>query len=151
MSEPDFKRTKYAKLAEVRVALRAAERAAWVNHVYEVDKLKEQVDTIYNDPDVRTHEEVDQIIQQLNQKTAKDLRAATYKANATETFSCGICLSTQKLGELRLIVPCGHGFCDKCTAKLQENITRAHAHEEKDIPGCPNCRKKIDSVLKAYV
>ena len=76
MSEPDFKRAKHAKLAEVRVTLSATERAEWIRKSTEVSDLKDQVHTINNDPDVHTTEEHDLIIKSLKQKAAEVTSAA---------------------------------------------------------------------------
>lgn len=137
--EPDFKRAKHAKLAEVRVALRAAERASWIGNIYEVKYLQEQVDAIHRDALVDTHAEVDLIIQQLNQRAANDRRKAADAANKTEAFTCCVCMDRSPLSELRLLMPCGHGFCEPC-------MRAVHVQ-----PLCPTCRKTINNVIRPYI
>lgn len=52
-----------------------------------------------------------------------------------EEQKCSICMENAKDVAL---VPCGHTFCHACATELIKN------------PGCPNCRKSIESVCKLY-
>jgi hypothetical protein len=76
---------------------------------------------------------------------------ATGEAIKTEAFTCCICFIKHPLSTLRLIVPCGHGFCVTCTSNLEANITFARRARKQDIPGCYNCRGQVTAVLKAYL
>jgi hypothetical protein len=95
--------------------------------------------------------EYDIIIDRLKQLEVESKKKATGEANKTEAFTCSICFNKQALSTLRLIVPCGHGFCDICTSNLEANIIFARRARNPDIPGCYNCRGQVTSVLKAYL
>ena len=139
MAEPDLKRAKTDKMAEVRVALRAAERAEWIGHTSEIRYLEQQTETIRREDPIDKDTELDLIIAQLNQKAARERQGAALHANSTEGFTCCICMDRSPLSKLRLLIPCGHGFCEVCMRKVHVQ------------PLCPTCRKTIDNVLRPYL
>lgn len=130
-----------------RAALRAAQRASWMrmDPEMEICKLQEQLKELNADTALETTEEYDYIINrftqlgnQSNEKAANETNKAATEANKTNKFTCGICFANQPLSDLRLIVPCGHGFCVSCTGNLQANI-------------CPNCRGPKTSVFGTFL
>jgi len=149
MAEPAPKRPRTDMMAEVRVALRAAERAEWIGHCYEIKYLKEQVESIRYEAPVSKDEELGLIIAQLEQKAARDRGAAAAEANKTGTFTCSICMETLPLERLHVNVPCGHGFCKTCIGK---SCIVKDAKDAKDAPGgCFSCRGKVASVVQTFV
>ncbi len=143
---------KLEKSAKVRAAARAVERANFMSEDAEMEifYLKNQLEELNEDTAVEA-KEYDIIIDRLKQLEVESKKKATEEANETETFTCPICFNKQALSTLRLIVPCGHGFCDTCTSNLQANIIFARRARNQDIPGCYNCRGQVTSVLKAYL
>lgn len=130
-----------------RAALRAAQRVSWMrmDPEKEICKLQEQLKELDDDTAVLTTEECDYIMNrfkqlenQSNDKAGYETNKATKDANKTEKFTCGICFAKQPLSTLRLLQPCGHGFCASCTANMQANI-------------CPNCRGPKTSVLATFL
>ena len=141
-------------------ALRAAQRVNWMkmDPEMEICKLQQQLKELGDDADLKTTEEYDCILQrflqlehQCKEKVQTEMNKAAKEANKTEGFTCAICFAKQPLSTLRLLVPCGHGFCVTCTSKLESDITRARSAQEQDIPGCFNCRGQVTSVLRAYL
>ncbi len=130
-----------------RAALRAAQRVSWMrmDPEMEICKLQEQLKELHEDTAVLTTEECDYIMNrfmqlenQSNEKAANETNKAAKDANKTEKFTCGICFAKQPLSTLRLLQPCGHGFCASCTDKIEANI-------------CPNCRGPKTSVLATFL
>jgi hypothetical protein len=108
-----MKRTKHVTRAACRAEARAAERAGWLGHSDEIDKLLAQINEIDRDPDVITDNEYKLITDRLRQREAQCKAAFAGKDNKDVVFTCIICLEKHNLSALRLHVPCGHGFCDK--------------------------------------
>ena len=111
----------------------------------EICKLQEQLNELLDDTAVQTTEECDYIMNRFmqlenysNGEAAKQTNQAAKDANKTEKFTCGICFAKQPLSTLRVLQPCGHGFCASCTDKIEANI-------------CPNCRGPKTSVLATFL
>ncbi len=153
MAEPAPKRPKTDVMAEVRVALRAAERAEWIGHIYEIKYLKEQAESIRYESPADKDTELDLIIAQLNQKAARDSQKAAHNTNKFETFTCCICMDRLPLGHLHVNVPCGHGFCKACIAKSAKTFVwhGAHAAPPASTSNCYSCRTEVVSVLQTFV
>jgi hypothetical protein len=145
MAEPAPKRAKGDITAQVKRALRAAQRAEWIGNIYEIEFLKKQSEEIARLPTVDSDEELLAIIQQLEQKAARDRQKAAASANKTEVFTCCICMDKRPLDHLRVNVPCGHGFCKACIDAAW------HAHGAPAKPECFTCRTEVASVLQTYV
>ena len=146
MAEPAPKRPRTDMMAEVRAALRAAERAEWIGNIYEIKYLREQAENIRYEAHVNKDAELGLLIAQLEQKAARDRGAAEAEANKTGTFTCSICMDTLSLDRLHVNVPCGHGFCKTCIGKS------CIAKDATDAPaGCFSCRGKVASVVQAFV
>ena len=69
---PAFKAAKADKMAEVRVALRVAERAEWIGNIYEIKYLQEQAESVrrehaYRDESAK-EAELDLIIAQVSMR-----------------------------------------------------------------------------------
>ena len=143
MSEPACKRAKHDKLAEVRVALRAADRAEWIGHLYEIKYLEQQCEAINRDNHAAQHGELDLVIAQLQQKAARDRQKAAASANKTEAFTCCVCMDRLPLAVLHVNVPCGHAFCKTCITP-----SRALAATPAE---CFSCRGTVASVLQTFV
>ena len=130
-----------------RAALRAAQRVSWmrIDPEMEICKLQEQLKELNADTALETTEEYDYIINRItqvgnqsNEKAANETNKAAKDANKTEKFTCGICFAKQPLSTLRVLQPCGHGFCASCTGNIEANI-------------CPNCRGPKTSVLATFL
>jgi hypothetical protein len=145
MAEPAPKRAKGDITAQVRAALREAERAEWIGNKCEIEFLKRQADEITRINPIGKEEELLLIIQQLEQKAARDRQKAAASANKTEVFTCCICMDKRPLDHLRVNVPCGHGFCKACIDAAW------HAHGAPAAPSCFTCRTEVASVLQTYV
>jgi rubrerythrin len=139
-----------------RAALRAAQRVSWMRMDIEMEicKLQEQLKELNEDTAVETTEEYDYIMKrfmqlenQSNEKATNETNKAAKGTNKTEAFTCGICFAKQPLSTLRVLVPCGHGFCATCISALDAN-TRAQG---QNICFCPNCRAPINSGLQAFL
>ena len=143
MAEPAPKRAKGDIQAQVQAAVREAERAEWIGHIYEIKYLKEQVEHLRCTDPVSKDHEFALITQQLKQKAARDRQKAAGTANKLGTFTCPICLDDKPLANLRLNYPCGHGFCKTCI--------ETHMCGQNPSSACPNCRKPIDSVVETFV
>ncbi len=144
MAQPPCKSPHTDKMAEVRVALRAAKRAEWIGNANEIKYLEEQPQTIRFESPVGKDAELDLIIQQLQQKAARDRQKAMHDTNKLETFTCAICMDKMPLGHLRVNVPCGHGFCKPCIDDAW------HAHGAPAATECFTYRTKVASVIKIY-
>jgi hypothetical protein len=145
MAEPAPKRAKGDITAQVKKALRAAERAEWIGNIYEIEFLKKQSEEIARFPTVDSDEELLAIIQQLEQKAARDRQKAASSANKAEAFTCSVCMDNRLLDHLRVYGPCGHAFCKACIDGAW------HAQGEVCAPECFACRTKVVSVLKPFV
>jgi hypothetical protein len=66
------------------------------------------------------------------------------EGNKDLEFACSICFDNEKIDALRIVNPCGHGFCSDCVDKHM-----AAAADADDGPVCPNCRAPITSVITA--
>ena len=144
MAEPAPKRTKGDITAQVKAALREAERAEWIGNTNEIKYLKEQAEYIRCSSPVGKEEELLLIIQQLEQKAVRDRQKAAASANKTEDFTCSICMDKRPLDHLRVNGPCGHGFCKACIDAAW------HAPAAPAAPECFTCRTKVADVLKAF-
>ncbi len=144
MAQPPCKRPHTDKMAEVRVALRAAERAEWIGNPNEIKLLEKQAETVGFENPVGKDAELDFIIQQLQQKAAKDRQKAMHDTNKLQTFTCAICIDKMPLDHLRVNEPCGHGFCKACIDDAW------HAHGAPAAPDCFTCRTKVANVMKIY-
>ena len=145
MAEPAGKRprTDAAKMADVRVALRAADRAEWIGHLYEIKYLEQQCEAINRDNHADKHGELDLVIAQLQQKAVRDRQKAAASANKAEAFTCCVCMDRLPLADLHVNVPCGHGFCKTCIAP-----SRALSGTPAE---CFSCRGNVASVLQTFV
>ena len=145
MAEPAPKRAKGDITAQVKAAVRAAERAEWIGNTCEIEFLKRQAEEIARLQPFGSDEELLLIIQQLEQKAARDRQKAAASANKTEVFTCSVCMDKRPLDHLRVNGPCGHGFCKACIDAAW------HAHGAPAAPECFVCRTKVADVLKAFV
>jgi hypothetical protein len=152
MAEPAPKRAKGDINAQVRAALRAAERAEWIGNVCEIEFLKRQADEITRIQPIGKEEELLLIIQQLEQKAARDRKLAVTKANVRNSWTCSICMERLMLTDLCVNVPCGHGFCKACITKTAKPLAYHGAHAAAPSKSeCFNCRTVVDSVVQTYV
>ena len=144
MAEPAPKRARGDMQAQVKAALRAAERAEWIGNIYEIEFLKKQAEEIGRLQPFGSDEELLLIIQQLEQKAARDRQKAAASANKTEVFTCSVCMDKRSLHHLYVNEPCGHGFCKACIDDAW------HAHGAPAAPDCFTCHTKVVSVLKPF-
>ena len=152
MAEPAPKRAKGDMTAQVKKALRAAERAEWIGNIYEIEFLKKQSEEIARLQSFGQEEELLLIIQQLEQKAARDRQKAAASANKAEAFTCHICMDRLPMAWLCVNVPCGHGFCKACITKTAKPLEYHGAHAAPPAkPECFNCRTVVASVVQTYV
>ncbi len=146
MSEPQQKRAKQEARAECRAAARAAERAEWLGQSNEINNLLAQINEIDRDPDVLTTAEYKLITDRLRQREAQYKAAFASQDDKEAKFTCIVCLDKHKLSALRLHVPCGHGFCDKCIAQGTA-VPGADGVER----ACCTCRQPVEEVIQAFL
>jgi hypothetical protein len=148
MDEPAPKRAKGDINAQVRAAVREAERAEWIGNECEIEFLKRQADEITRIQPIGKEEELLLIIQQLEQKAARDRQKAAASANKAEAFTCHICMDRLPMAWLCVNVPCGHGFCKAC---INKKIVPPGEAAPPAKPECFNCRTVVASVVQTYV
>jgi hypothetical protein len=71
--------------------------------------------------------------------------------NKGEAFTCGTCLDRNPLSALRVLVFCGHGFCEKCMAKARAAYETALAEDPGLSFTCPSCRKHVEEGVKVLL
>ena len=66
------------------------------------------------------------------------------KAKDACRFTCAVCLEEcPRASDLRILAPCGHGFCWGCVGKLcAPSVTFP--------PDCPTCRAPVTSVVTPF-
>ena len=147
----DFK-TYRTKAEGARAALRAATRANArlqpVGEDDEIETLEGQLDALDYESDLDHTEEYDIIKNRCRRLQQQCNRAASEEGNKALSFSCSVCFDNCEMAALRIITPCGHGFCFECTDGLEAAAGKRKA-EEVD-PGCPTCRGPMGAVLKMY-
>jgi hypothetical protein len=163
-SEPADRTARLDKIAAAREADRAAERVmtrlAVVSLPHnaqsdgdELALLNEQLDDIAAESDDEASEECDIIKarfiairdKQNKQAALEANKQAALETNKELTFTCAICLDDCKLMActgLRLVTPCGHGFCAAC---IEDHMCGPAPSSD-----CPTCRKPIASVVTPY-
>ena len=149
-AEPAPKRAKQQARALCRAAARAAERADWLGDRDEINKLLAQITEIDRDPDVVGPAEYELISDRLRQREQESRCFYAAEASKPEHYTCGICLEKKPLFfQLHVIVPCGHGFCEKCMAKARADYEASGANLDPEWRyKCPWCHKPVDEVVK---
>ena len=153
MSEIGNKRKASDPMAEVRAAVREAERAEWIGNTYEIKYLQGQTENIRCiSPPTKDHE-LALITQQLKTKAARDRQKAAGTANKFGIFTCAVCLDDKPLATLHINVPCGHGFCKTCIAKPVSSVPLMEVVHDgpSKTPVCYTCRCKVASTVRTYV
>ena len=80
----------------------------------------------------------------FNALATEDNDKATEKANAELNFACAICFENREMDTLRILTPCGHGFCSGCVnAHMKAVDARGRGQD------CPICRGPITKVITA--
>ena len=145
-------RTYRGKAEAARAALRGAARAqARLQAVAEEDEIKTlegQLDALDYESDLDHTDEFVIIKNRCRRLEEQCNRAASEEGNKALSFSCSVCFDNCEMAALRIITPCGHGFCFECTDGL-EAAAGKRKPEEAD-PGCPTCRGVVGAVLKTY-
>jgi hypothetical protein len=121
-----------------RAAERAINRHRTVNDSDEVELLQEQLDAIDESDDDDAAQECDLIKARFEAITKKHNAASAHTANETLTFECCMCLENCDMTELRVNIPCAHGFCSKC------------GQQPTDAPlfmPCPTCEQAVTAVI----
>jgi hypothetical protein len=130
----------------VRAAARAIARNNAVSENDEVDTLNEQLDEIDESEDDESSRECD-IIKNRFKRLAKDYNnLAASKSNRELWFTCSVCLDNRLVSVLRILAPCGHGFCSGCV----EAVMTRNADGQDPAPTCPTCRGVIASAITPY-
>ena len=149
----DFKMYR-TKADAARAALRAATRAnARLEAVTETEDdeiktLEGQLDALDYESDLDNTEEFVIIKNRCRRLQVQCNQAASEEGNKALSFSCSVCFDNCEMAALRIITPCGHGFCFECTDGLEAAKVQRKA-EEAD-PGCPTCRGPMGAVLKTH-
>ena len=147
------KRAKGDIQAQVKAAVREAERAEWIGNHYEIKYLQEQADHLRGVSPGSKDKELEIITQQLKQKATRDREKAAGKANKLGTFTCAVCLDDKPLADLHINVPCGHGFCKTCIATPVSSVPLMEVVHDgpSKTPVCYTCRCKVASTVRTYV
>ena len=146
---PDKSTTKNAARRALRAARRADGRFQAVDEDDEVDKLEEQLNDLDYESDLDTTEEYDIIKNRCRRIQVQYNGLAAVDANKELSFACAVCFDNCNITCLRIITPCGHGFCYECTDKLVAAAELLGAPNPAQAC-CPTCRGPIASVIKAY-
>jgi rubrerythrin len=125
---------------------RATERATVRTNVMsdddEIDTLYGQLDAIDDEDDDESSKECD-IIRRRFEAIAQDHNAsAAEKANVSVLFACSVCMDNKLMGDMRIVNPCGHGYCQACI--------EAHMCGNAADTTCPTCRGPITSLISPY-
>ena len=132
-----------------RRALEAAARAdlrfQFVNEDGEIDQLRDQLDDLDGEPLGNHVEEYHIIKNRCERLQAHRNQAAANEENNALTFVCAVCFETCGIGLLRINTPCGHGFCESCTAALVHGAACAG-----EPPLCPACRAPVAAVVQPF-
>jgi hypothetical protein len=125
---------------------RATERATVRTNVMsdddEIDTLYGQLDAIDDEDDDESSKECD-IIRRRFETIAQDHNArAAEKANVSVLFACSVCMDNKLMGDMRIVNPCGHGYCQACI--------EAHMCGNAAATTCPTCRGPITSLISPY-
>jgi hypothetical protein len=153
MAESGNKRKASDPMAEVRAAVREAERAEWIGNTYEIKYLQGQAENLRTNSSVLKDDELALITQQLKQKAVRERFKAAATANKLATFTCAVCLDDKPLADLHINVPCGHGFCKICIAKPVSSVPLMEVVHDgpSKTPVCYTCRCKVASTVRTYV
>jgi len=127
-----------------RAAVRAIARWNGVTDDDEVDTLKAQIAELDDESDEDSAAEYAIIQSRFEALAAEYNVKATEQANAELKFACAICFENRDMHTLRIVAPCGHGFCLECAETHMGVAAAAQAD-----PVCPNCRGPMTSVLTA--
>ena len=127
-----------------RAAQRAINRLGAVDDGDELQLLMQQLDAIDESSGDEASQECD-IIRNRFQRLAQDANAsAAHKANEALTFSCVNCLCIREVLTLRILAPCGHGFCRDCATKSVFTSDMG-----RFLP-CPSCDQNVTAVITPY-
>ena len=139
IAQADRDRKSDAASTAGRAAARAIARWHGVTHAEEVDTLNAQIAELDEESDKESAKEY-AIIQARFKALAADYNAkGAMRANEDLDFACAICFENKQIGTLR-ILPCGHGFCYRCTDAVIAAAGSAQAT-------CPNCRAPVTDVI----
>jgi len=137
-----------------RAATRAAKRLEAVqseDHDLELEILEEQIDKLQNESDDESLKEFDVIQHRLKTLTEQCNRDVVKEINKNFEFACSICRDNHKKDVLRIVNPCGHGFCNECLAKHMEAAAALDAvNGDPAGPRCPGCRGEIADVITPF-
>jgi hypothetical protein len=139
-----------------RAAKRAAKRLEAVQSKdpdLELEILEEQIDRLESESDDESLKEFDVIQRRLKTLTEQYNRDAVKEVNKNLEFACSICMDNHKKDVLRIVNPCGHGFCAECLAKHMEAASVAALDAVNGDPAgplCPGCRGAIADVITPY-
>jgi len=140
----------------LRAAKRAEERWQATDEDNEVETLEFQLNNLQYESDENVLQEFD-IIQSRLQRLNEHFKClAAKEGNKDLEFACSICLDNEKIDALRIVNPCGHGFCNDCLEKhmgasvAAAAVAAAADDEDPAGPVCPTCRGAIASVITPY-
>jgi hypothetical protein len=128
----------------LRSTKRAEERWQATDEDNEVETLEFQLNNLQYESDENVLQEFDIIQSRLQRLNEHFKRLAAKEGNKDFEFACSICFDNEKIDALRIVNPCGHGFCNTCLEKHAAPPVAAGADDEDhDGPVCPTCRGAI--------
>jgi len=128
-----------------RAAQRAINRTNAVLDADEVDTLQAQIDELDELSDEDSAKEYAIIKARFAALAGEHNSKIATEANKDLSFTCAICFDDCSIFActgLRILTPCGHGFCAGCIA--------THMCDDAPISICPNCRMPITSVMPPF-
>ncbi len=133
----------------------AKERWQGTNEEGELQTLENQLEQLSDESDDESLKEFDIIHARFRQLNEEYNRLSAQEANKGLEFACSICFDNNKMDALRIVNPCGHGFCKECVEKhmfAAADASRAARSDDADYDGpvCPTCRGAIASVITPY-
>ena len=136
----------------LRAAKRAEERWQATDEDNEVETLEFQLNNLQYESDENVLQEFDIIQSRLQCLNEHFKRLAAKDCNKDLEFACSICMDNHKMDALRIVNPCGHGFCNTCLEKHMAAAPAAAGADDDDNgpPVCPTCRGAIASVITPY-
>jgi len=128
-------------------AQRAINRANAVEEDDEVATLEAQIEQLDALSDEDSAKEYDIVKARFDTLAGEHNSKIAHKGSEAFRFKCAICFDDCKLmgcTGLRILNPCGHGFCAGCID------IHVDVKQMGERPDCPSCRALVVSVITPY-